>query len=61
MVELEQTTNALAALDRPSTRGSVAVDELVADALVVPLVVEMDQILIDNAAQVAFTKQDHPA
>lgn len=48
MVELEQTTNALAALDRPSSRASVAVDQLVADALMVPIVIEVEQILVSD-------------
>ena len=60
-VELEQPAETLRALDRPNARGCTPVDQLVADALMVSLVVEVHQILIDDSAQVTLAEQDHPA
>jgi hypothetical protein len=44
VVELEQAAKTLAALDRPRAHANLTVDQLVADALVIPLVVEVEQV-----------------
>jgi hypothetical protein len=47
---VEQTAEALAALDRPASRARLPIDQLVADALVVALGVVVGQVLVDGVA-----------
>ncbi len=45
-------------LDRSRTRAKPAIDKFIANALMVPLMVEVKQVLINSAAQVPFAEQD---
>ncbi len=50
MIVLEQAAEPLATLARSSARVHSAIDKFIADALMVPLVIEMNLVLINSAA-----------
>lgn len=59
-VELEQSAEALDAVDRSPARQHCPSEKLVADTLVIPLPVAVRQVLVDDALKMRLAEHDYP-